>query len=113
MGFWRSLAVMTVEAVDRACIVSNDKLDRGADRDFVIDISGSIMAHPAIVCVDREDIFPVLNGVTVGAGLGVNLALVVWANRHRMLSRTACGAVVMTGKVGCVAGNTLALLAAA
>jgi len=51
--------------------------------------------------------------VTGGAGLGVNLAQIGRADRDLMVNRTAGAAMVMTGKVGGMAGNTLTLLTAA
>jgi len=68
------------------------------------------MAHGAIVIMDEENIVPVLDRVTFGAGPRVDLAQVGWTNRHRMLRRTASGAVVMTAKVSRMTGDTFALL---
>lgn len=110
--FGRLLVVVTVEAVDGAGqIAGDDVLHRGANREIGVDVSGRIMTGGAVVIVGLEDVDPVLDRVTGGAELGVNLAQVKGAKRHLMVDRAAGGAVVMAGKVGGVTVYALSSLA--
>lgn len=62
---WCLLVLMAVQAVDRAGVVPDDILHRGADRGLGVDVPEGVVAGGADIAVRLQDIGPVQDRVAV------------------------------------------------
>ena len=85
------LIPVTVKTVDdRVVSVIDDHLHGGAGRRSRVDVTGCVVASGAVIAMGSQDIWPVLNRVTVRAGFVINHAEIGGrVNLHRMVNAAA------------------------
>jgi len=110
MGVRRRLVPMAGEAVDCGLVgVGDNHLHRGADWRRRVDVTGGVVTGAATTEMGGQDVRPVEDRVTVGAGLRVCLGTIGGrVELDGMVDQAAGGAMVMGREGSAMAGDALA-----
>lgn len=108
MGSRRLFVHMTAQAIHRTLVrIFDDHFHRGASRCCRVDVTTGIMTSGATSKMSCHNIRPVLDRVTIGAGLRACLPKIgSKVDQHGMINQTACRAMIMADKISGVAGDT-------
>lgn len=90
MSGWRCLVDVAAQTVDRRMVgIHDDHRYGGSGRRYRVNVSGGVMTSRAKREMGGQDVWPILNRVTVGAWLRISLTKISWAELDRMVNSAA------------------------